>query len=93
MVPALADGDLVIATKLNQGQITKLNPDCIVCLHHEQLGRLIKRFRSFDETTGKVMVDSDGQTGSEAAALGLIAPAAITHRARIAIGKRSLRWL
>ncbi len=86
MLPTLGDGDFVIGRRIGPSSVRRLDSCAIVCAQHPHFGPIIKRVARIDGDT--LRLESDGETGSEAASFGDVPIECVTHRARLVIRKR-----
>lgn len=87
MLPTLSDGDTVITTKPRT-----IRAGLIYVVNHSDLGLIIKRLDSFDNS-GRARLSGDNPGSTPSAVMGTIETERFIGRARFAFGKSGLRKL
>ncbi|MEL7022380.1 MAG: S24/S26 family peptidase [Pseudomonadota bacterium] len=91
MLPTLADGDYVLARRLTPRRRATLSSDAIVCVDHQDHGRMIKRTARV--TGGRCELTSDGQLGADSSSLGQVSLDRVTHVAWASISPSGVKRL
>lgn len=89
MAPTLSAGDYVLSIKIKPRSI---RPGLIYIINHSDLGRIIKRVRS-QQDSGTYMLCGDNPNSTPSAVIGPVSPERIIERAILAITKSGLKRL